>query len=121
MNDLLALGGRLLLAMLFVLGALQKLDDPAPAMDLLTARGLPAILIWPALLFNGIAGIALFAGYRTRAFALLAAAYCAATSYFHFLPDDPWQMSIFVKNWTIAGGFLVLAAHGPGRYSWDRA
>jgi putative oxidoreductase len=25
-------------------------------------------------------------------------------------------MSIFVKNWAIAGGCLVLAAHGAGRY-----
>ena len=82
------------------------------------ARGLAAILIRPALLCNGIA---LSAGDRTRIIALLAAAYSAVTSFFHFLPDDPWQMSIFVKNWVIAGGFLMLAAHGPGRYSWDRA
>jgi len=121
MSDLLALAGRVLLGLIFVAGALQKLADPVPAMDLVTARGLPAILIWPALIFSGMAGIAFFAGYRTRAFALIAAAYSAITSYVHFLPDDPWQMSIFIKNWSIAGGFLVLAAHGPGKYSWDRA
>ena len=28
-------------------------------------------------------------------------------------------MTIFVKNWSIAGGFLMLAAFGPGRYSID--
>jgi len=121
MTDLLALAGRILLGLIFVLGALQKLDDPVPAMDLLTARGLPAILIWPALIFSGVAGVAFFAGYRTRAFAILAAAYFALASYVHFLPGDPVQMSIFVKNWSIAGGFLVLAAHGPGKYSWARA
>jgi putative oxidoreductase len=32
------------------------------------------------------------------------------TSWFHLLPDDPWQMSIFVKNRAIAGGLLVLAS-----------
>lgn len=120
MNDALAFVGRCLLALVLILGALQKLADPVPATTLLTDRGLPAILIWPALLFNGIAGLALVAGWHCRAFALLAAAYCATTSIFHFLPDDPWQMTIFVKNWSIAGGFLVLAAHGPGRYAFHR-
>ena len=45
-----------------------------------------------------------------RRAALVAAGYCALTSLFHFLPQDGWQMSIFVKNWALAGGFLVLAA-----------
>ena len=121
MSDLSALAGRILLGLLFVLDALQKLGDPVPAMDLLVARGLPPILIWPALLFSGAAGIVFFAGYRTRAFALIAAAFSAITSYVYFLPDDPVQMSIFVRNLSIAGGFLVLAAQGPGKYSWDRA
>jgi putative oxidoreductase len=40
----------------------------------------------------------------------VAAAYCAATSLFHLQPQDGWQMSIFVKNWAIAGGLLSLAA-----------
>ena len=44
------------------------------------------------------------------------AAYCAVTSLFHFIPDDSWQMTIFVKNWAIAGGLLVLAAQGGGRW-----
>jgi putative oxidoreductase len=30
-------------------------------------------------------------------------------------------MSIFVKNWAIAGGCFALFAAGPGRYSLDRA
>lgn len=121
MSDLAALAGRILLGLIFVTGALQTLVDPVPAMDLLVARGLPPILVWPALIFSGIAGFALFAGTRTRAVALLAAAYAAAASFLHYLPGDPVQMSIFVKNWSIAGGFLVLAAHGPGRYSRDNA
>ena len=48
---------------------------------------------------------------------LALAAYCGATSLFHYVPSDPWQMSIFVKNWAIAGGCLALYAAGPGRYA----
>ena len=49
-------------------------------------------------------------GIQVRRVALLLAAYSAVTSLFHYIPSDPWQMSIFVKNWSLAGGFLVLAA-----------
>jgi len=40
----------------------------------------------------------------------LLAAYCVVTSVFHFIPSDGWQMSIFIKNWAIAGGLLALSA-----------
>lgn len=121
MNDGLALGGRFLLAMLLVLGAFQKIGDAGPVMTLLADRGMPQFLVWPALAFNAIAGAALLAGFQTRVFALLAALYCGMTSIFHYIPEDAWQMTIFVKNWTIAGGFLVLAAHGPGKFAVDRS
>jgi len=36
------------------------------------------------------------------------------------LRADPWQVTIMVKNWAIAGGLLILAAAGPGRYAASR-
>jgi putative oxidoreductase len=114
--DLAVLVGRSLIALLFVAGALQKAIDPTPASQLLIGFGLPADLVWPALGFNAVAGVMVLAGWAVRPLAFLLAGYCAVTSLFHLIPDDPWQMSIFVKNWAIAGGCLVLAAHGPGRY-----
>ncbi len=86
-------------------------------MDLLAGRGLPEALVWPALAFDAAAGAALVLGVAVRPVAGLLALYCMAVSVFHFIPADPWQMSIFVKNWAIAGGLLVLAAHGAGRYA----
>jgi putative oxidoreductase len=109
--------GRWLIALLFLGGAAQKLFDPTEVQALLLAQGWPAWLVWPALAFNLIAGVALVLGIAVRPVAVLLAAYCAVTSLFHFLPDDPWQMTIFVKNWAIAGGCLVLAAHGAGRFA----
>ena len=60
--------------------------------------------------------MALILGVALRPAAAGLAAYCAVTSLFHFIPDDSWQMTIFVKNWAIAGGLLVLAAQGGGRW-----
>lgn len=117
LSDLAVLAGRVLIAALFLGGAVQKGIEPGAAMGLLADRGWPIWLVWPALGFNALAGLALIAGVQVRLVAALLAGYCAVTSLFHYLPEDPWQMTIFVKNWAIAGGCLVLAAHGSGRYA----
>ncbi|SES17402.1 putative oxidoreductase [Tranquillimonas rosea] len=115
-RDLCGFVGRLLLALLFLAGAAQKARDPAPVMALLDGAGWPEGLVWPALAFNAAAGLMLIAGLWLTPLALTLAAYCAVTSWFHFQPDDPWQISIFVKNWAITGGLLCLAANGGGRW-----
>lgn len=109
--------GRLLIAFLFVGGAIQKGGDPAAVQTLLAGMDWPAWLVWPALAFNAVAAIALITGIFVRPVAVTLALYCGLTSIFHYLPDDPWQMTIFVKNWAIAGGCLILAAHGAGRFA----
>ena len=109
------IGARVLIAALFVAGTVQKIVDPAAAQGLLTGRGLPAFFLWPALAFNAAAATALLIGWRVAPVALGLAVYCAVTSVFHFVPGDGWQMSIFVKNWAIAGGCLALAVAADRR------
>jgi putative oxidoreductase len=116
-GDVATLAGRILIAALFLLAALQKATNPLAVEVLLAVRGWPIWLVWPALAFNLAAGLALVLGIQVRRVAVLLAVYCAVTSLFHYIPSDPWQMSIFVKNWAIAGGCLILAAHGAGRYA----
>lgn len=107
---------RLLIGFLFLGGAVQKAVSPDDAQALLVGVGWPAALVWPALVYDAAAGLALVAGRWVYPVALSLALYCAITSAFHFIPDDPWQMTIFVKNWAIAGGCLALAVAGPGRF-----
>lgn len=101
--------GRWLIAALFAAGAVQKAVDPQKVVDLLEGMALPGAFVWPALAFNAAGALALIAGVAVRPVALALAAYCAVTSIFHFIPGDGWQMSIFIKNWAIAGGLLILA------------
>jgi putative oxidoreductase len=119
-GDVATLTGRILIAALFLLAALQKATNPMAVEGLLAVRGWPVWLVWPALAFNLAAGLAILVGAQVRRVAALLAAYCAVTSLFHYIPSDAWQMSIFVKNWSIAGGCLILAAHGGGRFALDR-
>jgi putative oxidoreductase len=100
--------------MLFGAGAVQKVVDPAMVMGLLAGFGLPGWLVWPAAAFNALGAVALVSGWRRRAVGVLLAAYCGGTSLFHLIPGDGWQMSIFVKNWAIAGGLLVYAGARRG-------
>ncbi|MEM7644067.1 MAG: DoxX family membrane protein [Pseudomonadota bacterium] len=101
--------GRCLLAALFLAGTAQKGVDPNAAQALLAGVGLPVWLVWPAMVFNAAAALLLIANRLVRPTGRVLALYCIATSVFHFIPSDPWQMSIFVKNWAIAGGCLILA------------
>ncbi len=110
-EDAMDLIGRILLALLFVAGAAQKTANPAAVMGLLAGLGWPTWLVWPALLYNALVAITLLLPRTVHVAALAAAAYCMVTSIFHFVPGDGWQMSILVKNWALAGGFLVLASN----------
>ncbi|GGL62431.1 DoxX family protein [Wenxinia marina] len=107
---------RVLVGTLFLAGAVQKGVSPGNVIDLLAGRGWPEWLVWPTLVYDAGVALLLFAGIAVRPVALSAAAYCAVTSLFHFVPEDGWQMSIFVKNWAIAGGCLALAVAGAGRW-----
>lgn len=102
--------GRALIAVLFLGGAVQKIMDPEPVMEMLRSVSLPALLVWPVAVFNFGAAVMLVLGRGMQPLAYLLAGYCLLTSYFHFIPQDAWQMSIMVKNWAIAGGLLVLAS-----------
>lgn len=111
MTQTLNLIGRILMALLFAAGALQKFTDPAPVQQMLASVGLPDWMIWPMALFNLAAAIGLIFGPGIAGWAMVLALYCIGTSWFHWqLRADPWQVTIVVKNWAIAGGLLVLAS-----------
>ncbi|MBC7476921.1 MAG: DoxX family protein [Pseudorhodobacter sp.] len=118
MRDGVNLVGRCLIALLFLGGAVQKMTDPAPVMAMLGGIGLPGWLVWPVAAFDLVAGLGLIFGPWVSIWAAVLALYCLFTSYFHWqLRADPWQVTIMVKNWSTAGGLLVLAAAGPGRFA----
>ena len=121
MSSAALLAARVLIGALLLGGAVQKALSPDDAGGLLTLVGLPYALVWPALAYDAAAGALLWIGVAVRPVAVSAAAYCALTSLFHlalFLEaGDPWQVTIFVKNWAIAGGCLALAVAGSGRWA----
>lgn len=64
MNGYLNLAGRILIALLFLGGGLQKIIDPAPVQQMIGTLGLPGRFVWPAPLFNLSMAIGLIFGRR---------------------------------------------------------
>ena len=115
-----ALIGRILLSLLFIIAGVMKFADLAGTEQYIQSAGLPAGLAIPAALFELISGICILVGFLVRPFALLLAGFCVVTAIlFHNQINDPEQSVLFMKDITIAGGFLCLFAYGNMAYSFD--
>jgi putative oxidoreductase len=115
-----ALAGRLLLAALFLHEAFSKLAAYSAALAYMQAFGVPGELLPLAIALELGCGLLILCGYRTRAAALLLAAFCIATAVlFHTRFGDRNQLLHFEKDLAVAGGLLVLFAHGGGAWALD--
>lgn len=117
------LTGRILLSGLFLSAGLSKLGAGYEG----TAQYMEAMGISPALLPLVIAteilgAIAIIVGFQTRITAFLLAGFSILSAlFFHFDFADQMQSILFMKNFAIAGGFLVLFSQGAQRFSIDAA
>ena len=134
-QSLVVLLGRILLSVMFIMAGFPKLIDPSGTAGMIAGAGLPAAtaLAYLAGLFELVGGLFILVGFQTKITAYLLAAFCVFTGLvFHSgpinVPDFPeganglltmFNGLMMMKNITIAGGFLVLAAFGPGVLSVD--
>ena len=120
MNQYTHLAGRILLALIFVISGAGKIADPAGSVGYMQAMGVPAILLWPTIALELLGGLAIIVGFQTRLVSYLLAAFTLiAAAIFHTNFADQMQMIMFLKNISIAGGFLLLASSGATALSID--
>ena len=120
--------GRILLSGLFLVQGYNKLMNVAGTTGYLGKLGLPMpeVLVWGVILVEVLGGLLILIGWKTRLVAWGMALLTVATAVVghKFWGIDPAQFNSqftqFLKNLAIAGGFLMLAACGPGRISADR-
>lgn len=114
------LAGRILLAAIFFLSGTAKLGAYAATQQYMEAMGVPGALLPLVIAAEVGGGLALIAGLFTRtAAAGLAVFTVAAAVLFHGNGADQNESIHFLKNLAIAGGLLMLVAHGPGALSID--
>jgi putative oxidoreductase len=112
---------RILIGLLFLVAGLWKIADVPGLAAFLATGGLPQLLAWPAIAFEVALGAGIILGLWTRVLAIIGAGFCLATALlFHLDPGSYIQTIQLLKNLAIAGGFLMLAVHGPGRLALTR-
>jgi putative oxidoreductase len=114
--------GRLLIAALFLVSGLGKIAAPAMMQGVIASAGLPfpllALLIAIVIEIGG--GILLILGYQSRIVASVMAIFTVAAALgFHRNFADQNAMAHFLKNISITGGLLQIAAFGAGSLSLD--
>ena len=112
--------GRLLLAAIFILEGWSKLRGYEAAVAYMDHYGVPGALLPAVIALELGAGLMIALGWRTRIAALALAGFCiAAALLFHNQLFDRNEQLHFEKDLAIAGGLLVLAVAGAGRWSLD--
>jgi putative oxidoreductase len=119
----LTLIGRVLLGLIFLVSAINKIADPQGTQQYMTLMG----MTWLTTLFYigavavELAGsLSLLLGYRVKAGGWLLFLFMIPTTViFHTNFADPNQIIHFLKNLSIMGGLLYAARYGAGRYSMD--
>jgi putative oxidoreductase len=115
------LGGRILLSMLFLLSGLGKIGAYAGTATYMSSVGVPGALLPVVIATEVLGALAVIVGWKTRVIAFLLAGFSLLTAVVvHNNVGDQIQMIMFLKNVSIAGGYLLLVANGPGPLSIDR-
>jgi len=115
------LTGRVLMAAIFVLAGASKITAYAGTQQYMAAMGVPGALLPLVIALELGGGLLLVAGFQTRLIALALAGFSIASAVlFHSNLADQTMFIMFFKNVAMAGGFLIIAANGPGAYSLDR-
>jgi len=116
----LELAGRWLLVFMFIYSGLGKITGYEGSAQYMQQAGVPGLLLPLVIAVELVGGLAVAVGWRTRLAAFLLAGFSVlAALFFHAKFDDPAQQIQFMKNLTIAGGFLLLVVHGAGTLSLD--
>lgn len=125
LQNVTVLAGRILLGLLFVLSGFGKIAGFDGTVGYIASQHLPvpSVIAVLTILVELGGGLALVTGFYTRQAALVLAAFTLLAGFvFHAFWAAPeaakmMQQINFLKNLSIAGGMLVLAAFGPGSLS----
>ena len=127
-SSLIIVAARILLSFMFILAGFGKLADPAGTAGMIAGAGLPAAtaLTYLAGLFELLTGLAVLVGFQVRIVGWLLAAFCVFTAVAFHLPYasgtelvNILNQIMVMKNFTLAGAYILLATVGAGAYSID--
>ena len=104
--------GRIFLSTLFLFEGIRKFFYQDETIEYMENFGVPEFLFYPSLIFEIVIPILLIIGFKTRISASLMFLFTITVSIiFHTDFDNQMQIILFLKNFSIAGGFLIIASY----------
>ena len=121
MTKIFDLIARISISILFLLNGIFKINNYEGTVGWMESFGLPGILIFPAIILEIVGPILIIIGYQTRIAAVALSLFCIATAIiFHNDFSDQMQLTAFLKNIALAGGFLFLVVNGAKGFCLDK-
>ena len=113
--------GRIFISGVFLLSGFSKIGNYDGTVGWMESFGLPGFLLIPAIILEILAPILIIIGYQTRIAAAALSLFCFATAIiFHNDFADQVQLTAFLKNIALAGGFLFLVVNGAKGFCLDK-
>ena len=120
MINILDLLSRIFISLLFLVNGYFKIRNYDGTLEWMEGYNVPGILLIPAIILEFAASILIIVGYKTKIAAFLLAAFCMTTALiFHTDFSSQIQITSFLKNIALAGGFLLIVVNGAKKYSLD--
>ncbi len=120
MVNLTDLIGRILISGLFLLNGIFKINNYDGTIEWMESFGMPGILVVPAIILEVAGPVLIIIGYKTKLAAGLLSLFCITTAIiFHNDFSSQMQLTSFLKNIALAGGFLILFVNGAKDLSID--
>ena len=121
MTNIIDLIGRIFISVLFFLNGIFKIKNYDGTIEWMDSYDLPGVMIIPAIVIEIVAPLLIVIGYKTKIAAAFLFLFCILTAFiFHNDFNDQIQLTAFLKNIALAGGFLFLIANGAKGYSLDK-
>ena len=112
--------GRLLISFIFLMSGLNKIVNYSNTSGWMESMGVSSSLLPLVIIIEILAAIAIIVGWKTKIAAFLLASFCILSGLiFHNDFSNQVEMIMLMKNFAIAGGFLILVVNGPGNFSLD--
>ena len=120
MKNIFDLLARILISALFLINGIFKITNYDGTLDWMEGYGMPGVLLIPTIILEILGPILIIIGYQTKITAAFLSLFCLATAViFHNDFSNQMQLTSFLKNIALAGGFLFLVINGSKKFSLD--
>ena len=112
--------GRIMISAIFLFSGINKIFNYDGTVGWMEGYGVPGILIIPAIIIEILGPVLIILGYKTKITAAFLSLFCLVTAIiFHNEFSNQMQLTSFLKNIALAGGFLILVINGSKKFSLD--